>query len=379
MNHGPARFIRFRSAANDGRLPFGERQELAGIHRRHLALAIDQHHDGFRLQRLFFAFAEGAIIVVTHMSACFHLHSRIDQQEHGGLRGPFQILETDLPHEGDFSGFRIAFVIVNDADRAGRLVGQQKLPSELRMLGAARAGPKQPRRNHRYHRPSFHSKSSPKRFGILISSAGWQANIEQAKCASKGMPRNGGIALTKQLKTLDVSSRQAWRAWLEKNHATESEIWLVFHKRHTGKPSIALSDAIDEALCFGWIDSLIKRLDGDRYARKFTPRKADSKWSTINRRRYAQLKADGLLAAAGLARKPTNRSGDAPQVGAVPRYIKKALQANPRAWAQFEKLPPSLRRNCLAWIASAKKDETRQKRLREIIKRLAAGERPGLM
>jgi len=184
----------------------------------------------------------------------------------------------------------------------------------------------------------------------------------------------------RQLKTLDLSSRQAWRAWLEKNHTNESEIWLVFHKKHTNKPSIALSDAIDEALCFGWIDSLIKRLDDDRYARKFTPRKPDSKWSTINRRRYAQLKADGLLAAAGLARKPTNRSGDAPQVGAViPPYIKKALQADPRARAQFEKLPPSLRRNCVAWIVSAKKDETKQKRLLEIVKRLAAGEKPGLM
>ncbi len=184
----------------------------------------------------------------------------------------------------------------------------------------------------------------------------------------------------KRLKTLDVSTRQAWRAWLEKNHATASEIWLGFHKKHTGKPSIALGDAIDEALCFGWIDSLIKRIDENRYARKFTPRKADSKWSTINRRRYAQLKADGLLAAAGLARAPTSRSGDAPRVGAtIPPYIKKQLKANPRAWAQFEKLPASLRRNCLAWIVSAKKDETKQKRLREIVKRLAAGERPGLM
>ena len=184
----------------------------------------------------------------------------------------------------------------------------------------------------------------------------------------------------KQLKTLDVSSRGQWRTWLEKHHDSESEIWLVFHKKHTKKPSIALSDAIDEALCFGWIDSLIKRLDDDRYARKFTPRKPDSKWSTINRRRYAKLKANGLLAPAGLGRKPTGHSGDAPQVGSlIPRYIEKQLKANPRAWTQFEKLPPSLRRNCLGWIDSAKRDETKQKRLRQFIARLAAGEKPGLM
>jgi len=186
--------------------------------------------------------------------------------------------------------------------------------------------------------------------------------------------------LAKQFKTLDVRSREAWRKWLEKNHASQSEIWLVFHKRHTKRPSIALSDAIDEALCFGWIDSLIKRIDADCYARKFTPRKSDSKWSTINRRRYAQLKASGLLAPAGLARKPTSRSGDAPRADAAAvRQIEKQLKTNPRAWAQFEKLPPSLRRNCLAWIDSAKRDETKQKRLREFIARLAAGKKPGLM
>src|SRR5207244_10390985 len=111
-----------------------------------------------------------------------------------------------------------------------------------------------------------------------------------------------------KLKTLDVRSRQRWRKWLEQHHDSESVIWLVFHKRHTNVKSISLGDAIDEALCFGWVDSLVKRLDDERYARKFTPRKADSKWSTINRQRYAKLKASGLLAAAGLARKPTSRS-----------------------------------------------------------------------
>src|SRR6516225_5280720 len=117
----------------------------------------------------------------------------------------------------------------------------------------------------------------------------------------------------KPLKTLDVRTRPDWRQWLQEHHDSESEIWLVFHKRHTAEPSLGYDDAVEEALCFGWIDSLIRRLDDDRYARKFTPRKADSAWSTINQRRYADLKARGLLAAPGLERAPTGRSGDAPR------------------------------------------------------------------
>src|SRR5207302_3084491 len=133
---------------------------------------------------------------------------------------------------------------------------------------------------------------------------------------------------SKPLKTLDVRTCDGWRTWLTKHYASESEIWLVFHKIHTGRPSISYSDAVDEALCFGWVDSLIKRLDDDRYARKFTPRKADSKWSTINRRRYADLQARGLLAPPGVERPPTARSGDAPRpsVSAIPPYIRKQLE-----------------------------------------------------
>src|SRR6516225_3812247 len=96
-------------------------------------------------------------------------------------------------------------------------------------------------------------------------------------------------------RTLDVSTSVRWRAWLLRHHQGGSEIWLVFHKRHTGRPSIAYDDAVDEALCFGWIDSLIRRLDNARYARKFTPRRRDSRWSSANRRRYAQLFASGRL------------------------------------------------------------------------------------
>jgi uncharacterized protein YdeI (YjbR/CyaY-like superfamily) len=185
---------------------------------------------------------------------------------------------------------------------------------------------------------------------------------------------------TKNLKTLDVRSRPAWRRWLERNQAKQTEVWLVFYKQHTGEKSIPLGDAIDEALCFGWVDSLVKRLDDERYARKFTPRKPDSRWSTINRRRYAELKAQGLLASVGVSRAPTDRNGDAPRpsVTALPSYMEKELNANPRAREFFHNLAPSCRRNYIAWVDSAKRDETKEKRLREMIGLLSAGKKLGL-
>jgi uncharacterized protein YdeI (YjbR/CyaY-like superfamily) len=185
---------------------------------------------------------------------------------------------------------------------------------------------------------------------------------------------------SKTLKTLDVKTCEEWRQWLAEHHDLESEVWLVFHKRQTGRPSIAYHDALDEALCFGWIDSLIKRLDDARYARKFTPRKPDSKWSAVNRKRYAQLKAGGRLMPAGLNRAPTDRTYDARKVfpSKIPPYIRRALKGHPAAWSHFERLAPSYRRMYIAWIDSAKQQETKARRLQQSIGLLAAGKKLGL-
>jgi uncharacterized protein YdeI (YjbR/CyaY-like superfamily) len=185
---------------------------------------------------------------------------------------------------------------------------------------------------------------------------------------------------SKALKTLDAETCEQWREWLVKHHDSESEVWLIFHKRHTGRPSIPYNDAVDEALCFGWIDSLIKRLDDARYARKFTPRKLDSKWSTANRNRYAHLRRSGRLMAAGLERPPTSRSYDGrrPLPSKMPQYIRQALQSRPAAWSYFERLAPSYRRLYIRWIDSAKQPETRMRRLREALDLLAAGRKLGL-
>jgi uncharacterized protein YdeI (YjbR/CyaY-like superfamily) len=180
--------------------------------------------------------------------------------------------------------------------------------------------------------------------------------------------------LSKTLKTLDARDCEEWREWLARHHDSESEMWLVFYKRQSGRPSIAYLDALDEALCFGWIDSLIKRLDDDRYARKFTPRKPGSKWSAVNRKRFAQLEASGRLAPAGLRRAPTDRSyAPRPSPAKVPDYIQQALKGRPAAWNYFESLAPSYRRLYIAWIDSARQEETKARRLREAIGLLVAG------
>jgi len=182
-----------------------------------------------------------------------------------------------------------------------------------------------------------------------------------------------------ELPMLDVRSRQQWRAWLARHHTSSPGVWLVFHKAHTGIQSITYEDAVREALCFGWIDSLIKRLDDERYAFKVTPRKPASKWSDLNRKRWADLKAAGLLSAAGLAAAPTSRTyAPKPVIPVLPAYIARALRAHPKAWAFFRTLSPRQRRDFVVWIHAAKRADTRERRLRESIAVLAAGKKLGL-
>ncbi len=185
---------------------------------------------------------------------------------------------------------------------------------------------------------------------------------------------------SKTLKTLDARTLEQWRTWLAAHHESESEVWLVFHKRHTGRAAIAYEDAVNEALCFGWIDSLIKRLDDARYARKFTPRKPNSKWSASNRKRYAQLKASGRLMPAGLNRAPTGQRYDPPRSlpAKPPHYIQEALAKHPAALRHFESLAPSHRRRYIGWIDYAKRPETKLRRVQEAIRMLTAGKELGL-
>ena len=154
---------------------------------------------------------------------------------------------------------------------------------------------------------------------------------------------------------------------------------MVFHKAHTRVESMPYEDFVREALCFGWIDSLVKRLDDDRFAIKVTPRKPASKWSDINRRRWRELKSAGVLEPAGLAAAPTaNRYAPKPKIPELPRYIAQAIKSNHRAWMYFRTLPRSERRNFVVWIDIAKRPGTRERRIRESIALLAAGRKLGL-
>jgi Uncharacterized protein conserved in bacteria len=156
-------------------------------------------------------------------------------------------------------------------------------------------------------------------------------------------------------------------------------VWLVFHKAHTGVKSVPYEDAVREALCFGWIDSLVKRLDGDRYVRKVTPRQPTSNWSDINRNRWQELKSAGLLTSVGLAAAPTNNTyAPRPVVPNLPVYIAKALKANSKAWEFFRKLAPTYRRDFVVWIHTAKRPGTRERRIRESIALMAGGKKLGL-
>jgi uncharacterized protein YdeI (YjbR/CyaY-like superfamily) len=183
--------------------------------------------------------------------------------------------------------------------------------------------------------------------------------------------------------TLHPTTRAAWRAWLAAHHDRETEIWLIYNKRHTGEPRVEYDEAVEEALCFGWIDSIVRTIDENRYAQKFTPRKAKSKWSESNLKRLAKLVREGKMTEAGLAKAPPQEREEtvAPSPAmedSVPAYIEAALRENGAAWTNFTHLAPSYRRLYVRWIEAAKREETRRKRLAEAVGRLERNEKLGL-
>lgn len=179
-------------------------------------------------------------------------------------------------------------------------------------------------------------------------------------------------------------SPAAYRAWLDKNHESAKELWIGFWKKATGKPTLTWQQCVDESLCFGWIDGIRKSIDADSYKQRVTPRRATSIWSQINIKRVGQLTAEGRMRPAGLAAfkklnktrvysfenkdRPTLRPADVVE-----------FRKNRKAWEFFNAQPPGYQRLGGWYVMSAKKEETRQRRLETLIRESAAGRRLGVM
>jgi uncharacterized protein YdeI (YjbR/CyaY-like superfamily) len=182
------------------------------------------------------------------------------------------------------------------------------------------------------------------------------------------------------VETVFAKDRAEWRRWLTKNSVRYEEIWLVFYKKASGKQTVSYHHAVEEALCFGWVDGMKKGLDAECYAFRFTPRKPKSAWSKSNLDRVERLIAESKMMPAGLEAYKSVGRRDVP---AMPTVLPKALEAQFRkqraAWANYEKFPPGYRRITAGWVASAKKEETRAKRLEKLIEYSARNERIGFM
>jgi uncharacterized protein YdeI (YjbR/CyaY-like superfamily) len=187
----------------------------------------------------------------------------------------------------------------------------------------------------------------------------------------------------KNRKTFRAKDRESWRAWLAKNHASEREVWVVFPKKQTGERCMSYEDSVEEALCHGWIDSIIKRVDDNSFARKFTPRTDNQNWSELNKRRVAKLIQEGRMTEIGLAKIGYSNAEQKPRpsipkVVPVPAFMEQALRKEKKAWENFESLAPSHKRNYVVWVTWAKREETRAKRLQEAIQLLSENRKLGL-
>jgi uncharacterized protein YdeI (YjbR/CyaY-like superfamily) len=184
---------------------------------------------------------------------------------------------------------------------------------------------------------------------------------------------------TEELEHFHPATRRAWRKWLAKHHATRPGVWLVLDKAASGHQKLAYDSVVEEALCFGWIDGKALTIDDDQFRVLYKPRNPKSGWSAINKQRVSRLIAAGLMAPAGLAKiAEAKRNGawsslDAAESLTVPDDLGAALRANKRAAANYDTFAPSSKKLILTWIASAKRPETRAKRIAETVTLAAKG------
>jgi len=185
---------------------------------------------------------------------------------------------------------------------------------------------------------------------------------------------------------LYFTHRNEWRSWLDKNHSTVKEVWLIYYKKPSGKPRIPYADAVEEALCFGWIDGKIKRINEDYYIQRFTPRRPGSRWSKYNIDRVHKLTKEGLMKPEGLnsykeaLEKPAliyeNRADGEPS---IPDDLLSVISKNKLAYNNFLNFSLSVRRMYIEWLNSARKAETRPRRIEKIITMAEKNLPPGMM
>lgn len=181
-------------------------------------------------------------------------------------------------------------------------------------------------------------------------------------------------------KSFTPRNQKDWRKWLEKHHDREQEIWLVYIKPTSGKSNIDYETSVEEALCLGWIDSIIQKIDENQYARKFNPRRMDSQWSETNKRRVVKVIGEGRMTEAGLSRVTfdvgkvdISRPRLKRPAVEMPAKMEQALRSQPGVWEAFQKVTPSLRRNYILWLSDAKKPETFERRLKLLIEEVMTG------
>jgi len=186
--------------------------------------------------------------------------------------------------------------------------------------------------------------------------------------------------------TVIARDREAWRKWLKKHGAAKKEIWLVFYKKHTRKPCVSYDEAVEEALCFGWIDGIMRRIDDEKHANRFTPRQPKSIWSESNRKRAQKMIREGRMTEAGLALiQAAKKSGAWDKAVArewdqtLPAEFAAALARNKKASENFSRLAPSHRKMYVLWILDAKQAETRARRSEKAIRLLMKNEKLGMV
>ncbi len=181
-------------------------------------------------------------------------------------------------------------------------------------------------------------------------------------------------------------NRQEWRKWLEKNHDKNDGIWVVYYKKHTKKESLSYNEAVEEALCFGWIDSQIKSVDSECYKQKYTPRRKDSVWSLVNKKRVEKMIKEGKMTEYGLKLiEEAKKNGKWDMAYGsrvqqeVPEDLIKALKKKKKAYENFMKFAPSHQTTYIYWLNSAKREETRKKRIEKIIEFSEKNTKPGML